>query len=192
MQGLIPLALYAATLLGMLYGAVQAPEQSYVFAAGTGHEGLACSVCHHVHAPVGVRGQWESPTAEIPRFPFYGVGYDMLDESSRLCFSCHDGAIAPAVHMPPEQPIVNQLGLSIESTGGSLRMGGHPVGVRYNPLQNRRLVREPGLRAGVEIRLPEGRVQCISCHDPHGTTGHEDLLWVSNRRSELCLTCHQL
>ncbi len=40
------------------------------------------------------------------------------------------------------------------------------------------------------LPLPEGRVECISCHDPHNEAGLPFLLWTSNRRSSLCLTCH--
>jgi predicted CXXCH cytochrome family protein len=166
MQGLIALALYAATLVGMLYSSTQ--SQPWVFAAGTGHQGLECVACHHVHAPTGVRGQWQLPSEEIPHFPFYPYRIEDLNDSSMLCLSCHDGAVAPAVSM-----------------------GDHPVGVRYD-LASPRFASEPGLRTAVEIPLPDGRVQCVSCHDPHGTTGHEDLLRVSNRRSGLCLSCHRM
>lgn len=191
MQGLITLALYAATLAGMLYSSM--PEESWVFAAGTGHAGLDCVACHRVHAPAGVRAQWDLPGEEIPRFRFYHFRVESLDDSSKLCLTCHDGAIAPAVPMPQHAQIVSQIGLSVSTTGNGFRfpMGNHPVGVRYDPA-NPRLVREPGQRADVEIPLPEGRVQCVSCHDPHGTSGHKDLLWISNRRSGLCLSCHRI
>lgn len=191
MQGLIALALYAATLVGMLYSSTQ--SQPWVFAVGTGHQGLECVACHHVHAPTGVRGQWQPPTEEIAHFPFYPYRVEQLNDSSMLCLSCHDGAVAPAVSMPQHALIVSQIGRSVSTTGDGFRfpMGNHPVGVRYD-MANPRFASEPGLRAGVEIPLPDGRIQCVSCHDPHGTTGHEDLLWVSNRRSGLCLSCHRM
>jgi predicted CXXCH cytochrome family protein len=40
------------------------------------------------------------------------------------------------------------------------------------------------------VRLPDGRIECVSCHDPHNTAGIDKLLVMSNRRSALCLTCH--
>jgi predicted CXXCH cytochrome family protein len=40
------------------------------------------------------------------------------------------------------------------------------------------------------VRLPDGRVECVSCHDPHNQSGTQAMLAVSNRRSALCLTCH--
>ncbi len=191
MQGLITLVLYAAAIVRMLYGPL--PDEPWIFAAGTGHEGLECVACHHVHAPVGVRGLWQTPAEEVSHFPFYRFGLFDLDDSSKLCLSCHDGAIAPAVPVPQHPLIVSQTGLSVGVTGDGFRfpMGNHPVGVRYNPADPA-LVREPGLREGEQIPLPDGRVQCVSCHDPHGTSGHEDLLRVSNRRSGLCLSCHRI
>ena len=38
--------------------------------------------------------------------------------------------------------------------------------------------------------LPDGRVECISCHDHHEEEGLPHLLVISNKRSALCLTCH--
>ncbi len=195
MHGLITLAFYAAAFIAMFYSAPQdaAQEQPWVFAAGTGHAGLQCVACHHVHAPEGVRAQWQLPGEPVPRFGFYQWQAGPLDRGSQLCLSCHDGAIAPAVPMPQHIPVISQVGVSAGQTGDGFRfpMGNHPVGVRYDA-GSPRFAREPGLRAGAEVPLPAGRVQCVSCHDPHGTTGHEDLLRVSNRRSGLCLSCHRI
>ncbi len=194
MQELITLALYAATLVGMLFGATPAPQtQPYVFAAGTGHQGLECVACHHVHAPVGEQPLWMTPVQPLPEFAFFKPAPNVLDGSSLLCLSCHDGAIAPAVSLPEHAQIISQIGRSVSATGGGFRfpMGSHPVGVRYNPA-NPRLVNQPGFRAGLEMSLPDGRVECVSCHNPHGTSGHKHLLVVSDRRSQLCLSCHRI
>lgn len=190
MHELVALAVNAVILLGLLHGSVQ--DHPIVFAAGTGHEGLACTACHHPHAPLGVRPEWQPATEELPHFPYYNYEIGALDGGSRLCLSCHDGAVATAIPMPEHTQIISQVGRSVGVVGRpEFIMGGHPVGVRYDPREPT-LVRQPGSRAGIEIALPEGRVQCVSCHDPHGTSGHEHLLVVSNRRSGLCLTCHQL
>ena len=42
------------------------------------------------------------------------------------------------------------------------------------------------------VKLPDGRIQCISCHDPHNTGRHAGMLVKSDHRSNLCLTCHRL
>ena len=33
-------------------------------------------------------------------------------------------------------------------------------------------------------------IECGSCHDVHNSTNIENLLWISNSGSALCLTCH--
>ena len=33
-------------------------------------------------------------------------------------------------------------------------------------------------------------VGCTTCHEPHNRHSHDDMLWVSNEGSNLCLTCH--
>jgi predicted CXXCH cytochrome family protein len=64
----------------------------------------------------------------------------------------------------------------------------HPIGVPIP--QDRREYRSSAMVAASGIPLPEGRVECVSCHDPHNQQGLDDLLVKSNRRSALCLTCH--
>ncbi|MBN4058944.1 cytochrome c3 family protein [bacterium AH-315-J04] len=39
--------------------------------------------------------------------------------------------------------------------------------------------------------MPNGRVECTSCHDPHNQSGAPYMLVKSNARSALCLTCHK-
>jgi len=41
------------------------------------------------------------------------------------------------------------------------------------------------------VTLPNNRVECVSCHDPHAAADVDRLLVMSNSRSALCLTCHQ-
>jgi len=38
------------------------------------------------------------------------------------------------------------------------------------------------------VRLPDGKVSCVSCHDLYETEPRR--LAVSMEKSELCLTCH--
>ncbi|MBI4690975.1 MAG: hypothetical protein HY754_12050 [Nitrospirae bacterium] len=37
---------------------------------------------------------------------------------------------------------------------------------------------------------PDGRITCITCHDPHGTKGYEMLLRFPNN-SAFCIKCHK-
>ena len=67
-----------------------------------------------------------------------------------------------------------------------------PVGVDY-PLSNLKRgaspYRSPALLPP-QIRLPDGKVSCVSCHDLY--SAERDRLTVRIEGSALCLTCHQM
>jgi predicted CXXCH cytochrome family protein len=98
--------------------------------------------------------------------------------SSAMCLSCHDG---------------------VEATAAAHR-GEHPVQVDYVAAAARRraFLRPAGSPSGLggsieDDLLVAGRLECISCHDPHG--GHREgnpTLRASEHRSGLCFTCHDL
>ena len=108
-----------------------------------------------------------------------------LDESSAFCLTCHDGSLAP-----------DESSAVIERTAGIWRHGdagnrsSHPLGVSYikahagKPHAYRRISSLPST-----IRLPSGKVECLSCHNLYSKNEH--LLSVSNERSRLCLSCHR-
>ena len=73
---------------------------------------------------------------------------------------------------------------------GTRGLRSHPVGVaypnndpRYHPLA---AVENAGLL------MPDGRIQCGTCHDAHNTDRHPAMLKISNERSRMCLTCHRI
>lgn len=112
-----------------------------------------------------------------------------LGRSTVLCLSCHDGTIA--------SEIVGGGDDDFFAAGAVVNpQRDHPVGVRYPPIQRNgtSLRREYASVAKLEsegaIKLPNGRVECVSCHDPHNSLGIRGMLVKSDRRSALCLTCH--
>jgi predicted CXXCH cytochrome family protein len=68
----------------------------------------------------------------------------------------------------------------------------HPVGVSMENLQSARPNPEPMMHAPAiidsRIKLFDNRVGCTSCHSPF--SGEAKLLVMSNRNSNLCLSCH--
>jgi predicted CXXCH cytochrome family protein len=91
---------------------------------------------------------------------------DGLDAESAECIACHDGSIA---------------------AGDSI----HPVGVQYRTSAPHPLIPlKPAFTLDPGIRLFDDRVGCGSCHSPYSK--RPDLLVMSNRRSRLCLSCHDL
>ncbi|NOX97089.1 MAG: hypothetical protein GXO98_03305 [Nitrospirae bacterium] len=95
----------------------------------------------------------------------------LLDSFSRECLSCHDGTISKMPSVSVREGIWKH-GVSLS----------HPIGVRYP--------RDGDFRAYLpkKIRLFDGKVGCLSCHDPYAK--ERNLLVMSNRRSRLCLSCH--
>jgi hypothetical protein len=105
-----------------------------------------------------------------------------LDSVSAQCLACHDGVTA----RDPVNPT--------SSEGGGFDLfdqhRNHPVGIpnwkgwRKHSGVSYRL---PPL-VSEEVRLPEGKVSCVSCHDLYSNLA--DKLAVPIERSMLCLTCH--
>ena len=124
---------------------------------------------------------------------------------SKLCLSCHDGSVA-----------VNEYGFvpgDIKSSGtrkgdapvfiqGQYKIGEggnltnhHPIGFFYQDVASTDdEIATPTAVMG-NYRLGDllwaGNMECTTCHDVHNTknTG-EKFLWVSDKDSEFCLTCH--
>lgn len=147
-----------------------------------------CLPCHtpHLAAPPPPRLD-RRPTTTQPLRPFQGPGLE-LTGWSLLCLGCHDGVAARDVYSSPHA--VSVTGRSPDMRLGGIGLRSHPVGVRY-PVNAERY--EPA--AAVEaagLPLPNGRIQCTTCHDAHNTHRQDGMLRISNDRSRLCLTCHRL
>lgn len=84
---------------------------------------------------------------------------------SMTCLGCHDGLIARDV-------------------------SGHPIGRSYDAAtrDDRRL--RPRAILPTAVALEDGRVGCISCHDPASTLPAR--LTMPNRGSALCFACHAM
>ena len=148
-----------------------------------------CLSCHSPHiaglsAPLLDR----RPATTQPIQPYKSVGLE-LNSASLLCLSCHNGIIAKDVFTNAHASrLVQQFGVS---QLGSRNPSGHPIGVKF-PISEPTFHTISQVRSDGRIKLPDGRVQCISCHDPHNTERHPSMLVKSNSGSRLCLSCHRL
>lgn len=156
------------------------------------HGAASCVVCHTPASEEGVEAGplWDSRPEAARRFRLYDGRTGTPGTSSLLCLSCHDGSVA-----------IDAFGAEAMTTGSMLgsrgRIGAHgelgsdhPVGVRY-PDHDRGYHARAQVEADGSVRLPEGRVECVSCHDVHRPGVADKLLVKSNDRSALCLTCHR-
>jgi len=102
-----------------------------------------------------------------------------VDDLSADCMGCHDGASATAVGIVlRDQPTRHGQVDSFTSD--------HPIGMTYNNY----VAFSRGYKpiAPNKMVFVNGRVGCLTCHDPlNQEKGH---LVMSDRKSALCLTCH--
>ncbi len=146
-----------------------------------------CANCHAANTPQGSSMHWTAvgsahikPDSERSG----GVGSGHLDAESRRCLACHDGVTAHDTrHTTAGRRGSGYIGDSRRS---------HPVGVGYpsHTPRNYSVPFRPVALLPARVRLPEGRVSCVSCHDLYGTGTHH--LSVPIEGSALCFTCHQL
>lgn len=134
-----------------------------------------CDSCHAGTIEFMLENLASSHSDKIDRahFGYYTTATHFLDQASLYCISCHDGDIA--THVP----------LSL-STGSP--MESHPVGVDYLEavIRNRQLKHPRFLDPA--IKLVNGKLSCISCHNIFSLKNHK--LAIDNRNSRLCLECH--
>lgn len=114
--------------------------------------------------------------------------------SMPLCFSCHDGVVADTemVNVPGSATITSYSLVNANSiiSGDTAEMSNdHPVGFDYAAAQAIDAELVDSADAGVDALIPNGIVECASCHDVHDNT-NEPFLIMDNAGSVLCKTCH--
>jgi predicted CXXCH cytochrome family protein len=163
------------------------------FSARGGQAGGACDACHipHIQAITIAGGPVTQPSIELYRMPGQRRAFRpneyMPGPTSLVCLGCHDGTVATSTIGSSHALLAAIREGFIVDDGFTWR--DHPIGVTYP--QNRPDYRPAAFVVKAKkIRLPDGRIECVSCHDPHNDSGVPDLLVMSNRRSSLCLACH--
>jgi predicted CXXCH cytochrome family protein len=167
------------------------------FAGPDTQPGEACRTCHlpHMQAIRPTTQPAATQPATQPAFEMYRISGQRRvfipnrytpGPTSLICFGCHDGTIATSTIGSSHAMLAGVREGFHMPDGFAWR--DHPIGVLYpsNPQEYhpQSFVQARG------IRLPDGRIECISCHDPHNEMQRAGMLVMSNRRSNLCLTCH--
>lgn len=150
-----------------------------------------CGSCHVPNRPDAptVPPAW-NPNADLTRSFGNPIKKEIAPgRGTTACLTCHDGTVAP--------DLINGItpgGFTNKSTPAMFTAGGqtsnHPVGIKY-PLVDEGFRSASSVIAAGTVTLPNGNVECFSCHDPHDTSGLSYMLVTSNARSALCLTCHK-
>lgn len=150
-----------------------------------------CGACHAPHrdTPPKAAPLWD-PEADLTRtFGAFAASKATPGRGTLLCLRCHDGTIAKDARpgaRPDRFTHKQHPGLFRASHGTS----NHPVGVEYPQFDDKFHPAASVIAKGT-VTLPDGKVECVSCHDPHNTSGEEKMLVTSNAGSALCLTCHK-
>ncbi len=170
--------------------------------AGSKHDFVRLGVskdqrCTPCHVPQRTEAEspgalWDDSADSTRRYKLYGGSLGVPGAASMVCLSCHDGSQA----LDAFGGMNGEFDLGGIATPSSVigrdydLTGDHPVGIAY-PDFDRNYRSKAAIEGAGFIPLPEGRVECVSCHDPHGQYGIPNLLVKSNVRSALCLTCHR-
>lgn len=171
-----------------------------------------CVYCHTPHASLVTGAAWNRPTPSGP-FRMYDGGTAMpMDPqptgNSLLCLSCHDGTIGlDGILNPPNTFGGATWGVTIDDCEGCHSGGNpdggidwegvwldtdlrnhHPISIVYDP------VLDPSFRTIAEVQaaglvLYDGKVQCMTCHEPH-TQQFRPFLRLSATGGQICLACH--
>ncbi len=181
--------LTVATIGGWAWGGIEGSKHDFSNKEWSG--GDACSACHSPESdqPPEAAPLWDQ-NADLNRT--FGSPLNQSKAAglgTTMCLRCHDGTIArDTLDGSAGQRFVNTDNPGLFGTGHGTSE--HPVGVDY-PQLDRGFRPATAVVASGTVTLPDGKVECISCHDPHDMAGEKHMLVVSNARSALCLTCHR-
>jgi len=164
---------------------------------------LTCSTCHTIHGDqpglMRTAKRGKALCLSCHKMEFFD---NMADGGQSLLVSGHIGQPADlmsigldtySIHcMTCHAELGDDLAVSISNDGvmrHALGSVNHPVGVIYDEA-----ARFGGYRPSTflpeEIKLPEGKVSCLSCHRAY-TEDHGEIV-RSNRGSDLCFQCHDI
>lgn len=178
-------ASFGATALGGITGS----KHDFSRKEWTG--GDRCAACHATENVVPPRTipLWNAGADITRRFGFPFDRRPRPGNGTLICVRCHDGSIArDSIAGILRDRFINKQNPGLFGAGHG--RSDHPVGVRY-PQFDRGYRPITLVLAKGTVLLPDGRVECNSCHDPHNQSGNRFMLVRDNHRSALCLTCHR-
>jgi len=164
-----------------------------------------CLFCHTAHKAQPAAPLWNHTLSTGVTYQVYQsttlfatMPQPQTTDSSKLCFSCHDGTVAlgdtvnngqiPFQNVPANQ----YMPTTVPADFGLNLSNHHPIAISVNSANPQ--VRQP--QNGDQVRADgNGLMQCTSCHDPHNETidpVENKFLVKSNSATAICLSCHDL
>ncbi len=205
MNKIIIFALFAWLIIPVLLKAQSVVESRHNLSVGEsgaariGFGQEVCKYCHTPHTERPASPMWRLGESSGPNYILYNSSTlqaipSQPDGSSILCLSCHDGTIAQGKQVGQNADVDFSAGIVTMPSGrGNLTTDlsdDHPISFHYTPAlaATDGQLKDPSA-ISTPIHLENGKVQCISCHDPHKNP-YTNFLVASNQFSDLCLRCH--
>jgi predicted CXXCH cytochrome family protein len=178
---------------------------------GTSTVNEICVFCHTPHNATVNQMLWNRalPTAQFKVYQSSTLDavVGQPGENSLMCLSCHDGttAIDAFVHGKVGGNTMMSIGdvyYPGSPYGQGMNIGGNYGGLQNNDLRDDHpigfvfdgnLVSKDGHLndpASVGLPLYNTKLECATCHNPHGVAGVPKFLRASNTGSALCMRCH--
>ena len=162
-------------------------------------ENQICIFCHTPHNSSPRKPLWNRNDPGATYIMYNSSTLDansgQPDGYSILFLSCHDGTIALGNIISRSTDISFAGGItnfpSNRRNLGTDLSDDHPISITYNSLLASAdgELKNPSSISG-QVHLENGKLQCISCHDPHMNI-YSDFLVASRLNSELCQYCHE-
>jgi len=122
---------------------------------------------------------------------------------SKLCLACHDGTIAigSVLNIPGKGGLpatfsvtgpgvtAGKIGSASTSYIGTDLRDDHPISFDYSLAYPSNTEIKDNTTLPVEVKLSSGKIECTSCHDPHGTIFPKFMV-ASLENGGLCQACH--
>ncbi len=162
----------------------------------------SCSYCHAPHSGLNT-GLWNQKLTTQAYTTYTSdtsknIGAQpTLGNSSNQCLSCHDGTVAVGSTVAYGQVTMRGTMNTADVFGSNMQMS-HPFSLAVPLKDSVNLVAtlaNGGQTADTTgaVKLIQGNVECISCHDPHVQAKDlvsQNFLVKDSSNGALCLACH--
>ncbi|HLA76746.1 MAG TPA: DmsE family decaheme c-type cytochrome [Vicinamibacteria bacterium] len=156
------------------------------FAADKNYQTASCTSCH-----TGAQEHLDSGGEKRPASLTKGAA----DEANASCLSCHAGKNQQAHWQGSAHQRAGTRCASCHDVHGKHPGSAEPARALPAATESTKKCLEchGAMRASLHQRsahpMREGQMQCVSCHNPHGTAGEK--LINHGSTNELCYSCHQ-
>jgi len=201
---LVAMVAFAATAFATVSGS--AHDFSQNSASGVYTSGTECGGCHKPHNAGNLVPLWNDGNKFDTNYTVYTsptATFDASDNAttnisnvSEACMACHDGTVMDSSNISASLATTT-VGLDIDYPTNANQ---HPIAFSYDDSvsTDNELVKATTVTGTLPLFGSTNKVECASCHDPHGTTGSGTNVdgagnyanFLRTAPVDLCTTCH--